>query len=82
MKMGIRQNLVSFCQFILKILSKNQILTSIKHRNSVANLRKTAIYDTNVDLVNDIVFTKFGLILSIRFQDIEQKPNSDVNQGP
>ena len=30
--------LVTFCQFVLKILSKNQILTSIKGRNSVANL--------------------------------------------
>ena len=27
------------------------------------------------------MFTKFGLILSIRSKDIEQKPNSDVNQG-
>ena len=76
------QNLVKFCQFVLKILSKNQILTSIKGCNSVANLRKTIIYNTNVDLVNDDVYTKFGLILSIRSQDIEQKPNSDVNQGP
>ena len=49
---------------------------------SVANLQKTKIYNTNIDLVNDNVFTKFGLILSIRSQDIEQKPNSDVNQGP
>ena len=76
------QNLVLFCQFLLKILSKNQILTLIKGCNSVANLRKTKIYNTNVDLVNDNVFTKFGLILSIHSQDIEQKPNSDVNQGP
>ena len=76
------QNLVLFCQFVLKILSKNQILTSIKGHNFVANLRKTKIYNTNVDLVNDNVFTKFGLILSIPSQDIEQKPNSDVNQGP
>ena len=65
------QNLVTFCQFVLKILSKNQILTSIKGRNSVANLRKTTIYNTNIDLVNDDVYTKFGLILSIRSQDIE-----------
>ena len=65
------QNLVTFCQFVLKILSKNQILTSIKGRNSVANLRKTIIYNTNIDLVNDDVYTKFGLILSIRSQDIE-----------
>ena len=75
------QNLALFCQFFLKILSKNQILTSIKGRNSVANLRKTIIYNTSIDLVNDNVYTNFGLILSIRSQDIEQKPNSDVNQG-
>ena len=76
------QNLVLFCQFVLKILSKNQILTSIKGRNSVANLRKTKIYNTNLDLVTDNVYSNFGLILSIRSQDIEQKPNFDVNQGP
>ena len=75
------QSLVSFCQFVLKILSKNQILISIKGLNSVANLRKTMIYNTNVDLVNDNVYTNFGLNRSIRFQDIEQKQNSDVNQG-
>ena len=69
------------CQFVLKILSKNQFLTSIKGRNSFANLQKTKIYNTNIDLVNDNVYTKFGLNLSIRFQDIEQKLNSDVNQG-
>ena len=76
------QNLVLFCQFVLKILSKNQILTSIKGRNSVAILRKTKIYNTNLDLVTDNVYTNFGLILSIHSQDIEQKPNFDVNQGP
>ena len=77
------QNLVLFCQVVLKILSKNRILTSIKGSNSVANLQKnTKIYNTNIDLVNDNVFTKFGLILSIRSKDIEQKPKSDINQGP
>ena len=76
------QNLVSICLFVLKILSKNQILTSIKGCNSVANLRKRIIYITNVDLVNDYVYTKFCLNRSICFQDIEQKLNSDVNQGP
>ena len=75
------QNLVLFCQLVLKKLSKNQILISIKGCNSVANMRKTRIYNTNVDLVTYNVFTKFGLILSIRSQDIEQKPNFDVNQG-
>ena len=66
------QNLVLLCQFVLNILNKNQILTSIKGRNSVANLRKTKIYNTNLDLVTDNVYTKFRLNLSISFQDIEQ----------
>ena len=39
------------------------------------------IYNTNIDLVNDNVHTKFDHNQSIRFQDIEQKLNSDVNQG-
>ena len=76
------QSLVSFCQFVLKILSKKQIPISIMDRNSVANLQKTIIYNTNVDLINDNMYTKFGLNRSILFQDIEQKLNSDVNQGP
>ena len=36
--------------------------------------KKTKIYNTNLDLVTDNVYTNFGLILSIRSQDIEQKP--------
>ena len=71
------QNLVSICLFFLKLLSKNQILTLIKNGNSVANLQKIMIYNTNIDLVNDNVYTKVGLNRSIRFQDIEQKLNSD-----
>ena len=64
------QNLVLFSPLVLK---KNQILTSIKGHNSVANLRNTKIYISNVDLVNDNVYSKFGLILSICSKDIEQK---------
>ena len=75
------QNLVSICLFVLKIFSKNQILTSIKGRNSVSNLRKTVIYNSNLDLVNDNVYAKFGRNRSIGFQDFEQKQNSNVNQG-
>ena len=54
---------------------------SIKGHNFVVNLRKANIYIANVDLVSDNVYTKFGLNLSIRSQDMEQKPNSDDNQG-
>ena len=45
----------------LLVLKKNQIMTSIKGGNSVTNLRKTKNYNTNVDLVNDNVYTEFGL---------------------
>ena len=75
------QNLVRFCQFFLKILSGNEILSSIKGRNSVKILRKMMGNNPKLDLVNDDVHTKFGRILSIRSQDIERKQNSDVNQG-
>ena len=54
------QNLVKFCPLVFKILSGNEILTSIKGRYSVANLQKMMIYNTNVDIVNDNVHTKFG----------------------
>ena len=47
------QDLVSLCQFVIKTLSKNQILTSIKGRKHIATLRKTMIYIINVDLVNE-----------------------------
>ena len=66
------QNLVSFCQFVLKIMSKNRILKLIEGSNSVANLRKTKIYNSNIDLVNNTVYTKFGLNLFILSQYIEK----------
>ena len=73
------QNLVGFCQAVLKILSGNEILTPIKGRNSVKILQKMTGNNPKLDLVNVDVHTKFGLILSIRSQDIERKRNSDVN---
>ena len=33
-------------------MSGNEILTSIKGRNSVANLRKMKLYNPNLDLIN------------------------------
>ena len=75
------QNLVRFCQFVFKILSRNEILTSIKGRYFVKILRKITGNNPKLDLVNVDVHTKYGQILSICFQDIERKRNSDVNQG-
>ena len=76
------QNLVKFCPLVLKILSGNEILTSIKGHYSVANLQKMTLYNPNLDIVNAYVYTHFGKILSIGSQDIERKRNSDINQGP
>ena len=54
------QNLVKFCPLVLKILSGNEILTSIKGHNSVANLQKMMLFNPNIDLVNAYVYTNFG----------------------
>ena len=67
------QNLVKFCPFVLKILNGNKILTSIKGRNSVANLRNLTVYNPNLDTINVNMYTKFGLILYIGSQDIGRK---------
>ena len=48
--------LFSLCQDI----EQNNILTSIKGRNSVASLRKMKLYNPNIDLINDNVHIKFG----------------------
>ena len=64
------QNLVKLCPFILKVWSKNLIFES-RVVTLLQICEKTTIYNTNVDLVNDAVYTKIGLILSICSQDIE-----------
>ena len=46
------QNLVKFCPLVLKILSGNEVLTSIKGCNSVTNLRNLTLYNPNLDLLN------------------------------
>ena len=66
----------------LKILSGNEILTSIKGRNSIKILIKMTGNNPKLDLVNVDAHTKFSRILSICSQVIERKRNSDVNQGP
>ena len=47
--------------FIPKIWSKNHILTpvTVKGGNSVANLQKKTLYDSNIHLVIDNVYTNF-----------------------
>ena len=45
-------------------------------------MRKMMCDNPNVDLVNMNAYIKFGEILSICSQDIEQKQNLGTNQGP
>ena len=49
---------------------------------SDTNVRKTTRNNPKVDLVNINAYIKFGEILSICSQDIEQKQNFGVNKGP
>ena len=69
------QDLVSICLLVLKIWSKNQILTLINGRNSVANLQYMT--HPNLDLVDGKVYTKFGfnLSMSICSHAIERESN-------
>ena len=78
------QNLNRFCQFVLKILSGNKILTYIKGRNSIKFLCKMTGNNPKLNLVNVDVHTNFGQMLSNRSQDIvkRKRRNFDVNQGP
>ena len=46
------QNLVLISQFVLKILNKNSILTSIKGSNSVANLPKFELIQAFMHVLN------------------------------
>ena len=72
------QNMASISLFVLKLLNKKRILTSIKGCNGVAKLRKITFYNPKVDLVNNNIYTK-KLVCS---QNVEEKLNSDINQGP
>ena len=53
-----------FSQILSKILSGNEILTSIKGRNSIKILGKMTGNNPKLDLVNVDVHTKFCQILS------------------
>ena len=63
------QNLVKFCPLVLKILSGNEILTSIKGCYYVKNLRNLSLYKPNLDSIDVNVYinlVKFcSLVLKI-----------------
>ena len=72
---------MKFCQFVLKILSGNEILTTIKGHNSATYLQKMTAKNPNLDLVNIHSYIRFGEILSIYSQEIERKGNSGQIKG-
>ena len=53
----------------------------MKGCNSVANLLKKTIYNTNIDLVNDNVLNNL-VSISLFVLKVYKKMNSDVNQRP
>ena len=48
--------------------------------NSVVNLHLKMLNEPSIHLVVGNVYTKFGLMLFIHSQDIEQNPYFDINQ--
>ena len=63
------------------VITRIQIVSKVFSRD-LLNTKRKFLVPLSIDLVNDNVYTKFGLILSVHSQDIAQKPNSDINQGP
>ena len=72
------QNLAEFHK-IIPMIMRETILTITERHHCVVNLQKLTRNKNSPDLVNFNAYAKFGLIVSIRFQDRKQK--SDDNQG-
>ena len=76
------QNFIKIHQLVHKILSINEISTSIKGHNYVENERKILFNHPNLHLVNINAYTKLDQNPHINSQDIEHKQNSDDDQRP
>ena len=76
------QILVKIYLFVLKILSKNQILTSFKVRNSVTNCQKWGFNNPKLDVININAAAGVCQNTFIHTQDIERELNSNVIEGP
>ena len=76
------QNFMKIHQLVYKILSINEISTSINGHNSVENERKVLFNHQYLHLVNIKAYTKYDPNPQINSQDIEHKEDSGVDQGP
>ena len=75
------QNFIKIHPLGHKILSLNEISTSIKGHNCVENEQQILFNHQNLHLVKINVYTKFDRNPQINSQDIEHKQNSDIDQG-
>ena len=73
--------IVSICSQDIE-RKRNSDLKAKTIKKYVTNESKLIGNNPNLDLVNMNEYIKFGEIMPICIQDIEQKRNSDVNQGP
>ena len=69
-------------QCVLKILSGNEVLVSIKGHNSGTTMQKMTCNNPSLNLVNMNAYKHFCENLSIYSQDIEGKRYFGINQGP
>ena len=70
------------CPFVLNIIGGKQNFGVNQGLQLWYKYLKMMFDNPKVDVVNMNVYIKFGEILSSSSQDIEQKRNFGVNQGP
>ena len=75
------QTFIKIHQLVHKILSINEISTSIKGHNCW-KWTKDIVQSSKSTHVNINAYTKFDRNPQINLQDNEHKQNSDVDQGP
>ena len=74
----IKSGIILSSLFVLKILGRNKILTSIKGHHFVTNLKKIPGNYPNLNLLNMNAYIRFCEILSICSKVILRKRNSDI----
>ena len=76
------QNFIKIHQLVHKVLSINEISTTVKGHNTGENERKIVFNHPNLHLVNTNAYKKFDRKPQINSQYIEHKQNFNVDQGP
>ena len=69
---------MKFCPFVFKILSGNEILTSIKGHNSVTNVPKKMHNNPNIDLLYINAYIKFGGIYQLVLKILSERKREEL----